>query len=132
MKVSSSTIISYNWIAGFISGDGCFYINIYKSRSSKIGYSVKLIISITKHSKDELLMNNIARALKCGYVYKYSNNSVVYMISIFEDIYNKIIPLLNKHPIKGVKYLDLKDFCLTAELINKKNSFDIWRNRANT
>ena len=120
IKVNLPTIINYYWIAGFISGDGCFYINILKSKDSKVGYAVKLRISITQHSKDELLMNNIAKTLKCGYVYKHSKNGVVFMIYTFKDIYNRMIPLLDNHQIKGIKYLDFKDFCMTAELINHK------------
>jgi len=65
-------------------------------------------------------MNNIANTLKCGNVYKHSKDGVVFMISIFEDIYNIIIPLLNKSHIRGIKYLDFKDFFLVAELINNK------------
>jgi hypothetical protein len=110
IKVNIPTIINSYWIAGFISGDGCFYVNITKSKDCKIGYSIKLRISITQHSKDELLMKNIANALKCGNVYKHSKDGVVFMISIFEDIYSIIIPLLNKYQIRGIKYLDFKDF----------------------
>jgi hypothetical protein len=119
IKVNLQSIYC-NLVAGFISGDGCFYVNILKSKDCKLGYSVKLRVSITQHSKDELLLNSIANALKCGYVYIHSKNGVVFMVSTFEAIYNIIIPLLNKNKIRGIKYLDFKDFCLVAELINKK------------
>jgi len=65
-------------------------------------------------------MNSIAKTLRCVYVYKHSKNGVVFTISTFKDIYNRIIPLLDKHQIKGIKYLNFKDFCMTAELINDK------------
>lgn len=123
IKVDLPYIISYSWITGFISGDGCFYISITKSKDCKLGYSIKLRVSITQHSKDELLMNSIANTLKCGHVYKHSKDGVVFRISTFKDIYNTIIPLLNKHQIRGIKYLDFKDFCLVAELINQNIHF---------
>lgn len=121
IKVNIPTIINCYGIAGFISGDGCFYVNITKSKYCKIGYSIKLRISITQHYKDELLMNKIANALKCGNVYKHSKDGVVFMVSIFEDIYSIIIiPLLNKYQIRGIKYLDFKDFCTVGKLINQE------------
>ena len=43
--------INYNWIAGFFSGESCFFINIYKDNQYKIGYSVKLQVRTTQHSK---------------------------------------------------------------------------------
>jgi len=42
-KVNIPTNINYNWIAGFISGDGCFSVGIHKSDTYKTGYRVKLI-----------------------------------------------------------------------------------------
>jgi len=35
------------------------------------------------------------------------------------DLTNKLIPLLEKHPIQGVKYLDYLDFFKVIGIINK-------------
>lgn len=74
-----------------------FYIKITKSKDCKFGYAVKLRVSVTQYSKDELLMKSIADILKCGNAYKHSKDGVVFMVSTFEYIYNIIIPLLNRH-----------------------------------
>jgi hypothetical protein len=44
--------IDYNWIAGFISGDGCFSIGIYKFGYHKIGYGIIFQIIFTQHLRD--------------------------------------------------------------------------------
>jgi len=120
LKVNTPINIDYNWITGFYSGEGSFLIDIFKSKV-KIGYSVVLRIAITQHFRDELLMNNIKNVLSCGFITKYSKrNTIVLKISNFEDVYYKIIPIFNKHKIIGVKLLDYLDFCLAAELVNKK------------
>ena len=38
--------INYNWIAGFISGEGSFLINIHKALDHKIGYSISLRVNV--------------------------------------------------------------------------------------
>lgn len=120
-KVNIPINIDYNWIAGFMSGDGCFYVGIYKSDTYKTGYGIKLQIAFTQHSRDEVLFNNIKKALKCGFIHKYSKrNAIVLTISKFEDTYYKMIPLFNKHKIKGIKSLDYSDFCKVAELVKRK------------
>lgn len=120
-KVNIPTNINYNWIAGFISGDGCFSIGIYKSNTHKAGYSVRLEITFTQHIRDEILFNNIKNVLECGYIYINSNrNSIDLRISNLEDTYYKMIPMFYKHKIEGIKSLDFQDFCKAAELINKK------------
>ena len=121
LKVNIPLTIDYNWIAGFFSGDGCFSIGIYKSKTHKVGYGILFQIIFTQHSRDEVLFNNIKKTLDCGFIIKYSKrNSIVLKISNFEYIYYKIIPIFNKHKIIGVKLLDYLDFCLAAELVSKK------------
>lgn len=63
--VQAPKIFNPYWIAGFTSGDGCFYISIYKS-STKLAEAVRLMFTITQHSRDELLMKNLVNYLACG------------------------------------------------------------------
>ena len=124
-KVNFPINIDYNWIAGFVSGDGCFSIHVSKSKTN-IGYRVTLRIILTQHSRDEVLFNNIKKVLGCGNIIKRSNeNTVVLDICKFEDICKIMIPIFNKHKILGVKLLDYLDFCLAAELMNKKSHLTI-------
>lgn len=121
-KVNIPTDINPYWIAGFISGDGCFSIGISKSDDHKTGYRVKLEISFTQHVRDEVLFNKIKNVLECGFIYKYLKRNIIDLrISNIEDVYYKMIPMFNKHKIIGVKSLDYLDFRLAAELVNKKD-----------
>lgn len=118
MKISKENIlinIDYNWMAGFFSGDGCLFIRIRKAIDHKIGYRVELVVTITQHYRDKLLLETLVNILKCGGVYKRSShNTVDLVISNFEDIYYKIIPIFNKFKIIGIKSLDYYDFVLAA------------------
>jgi len=121
-KIDTPITINYNWIAGFISGEGCFSVSICKSKYNNFYYNnISLRIIIAQHSRDEVLFNRIKEVLGCGNIIKYSTKNIIILkISNFKDIYNKIIPLFNKYNIKGIKSLDFKDFCKIANLINKK------------
>lgn len=112
--------VDYNWLAGFFSGDGCFYVRISKTNNYGLNCSSALSISITQHSKDQLLMNRIMETLKCGNVFKHSLNAVVLRVSNFQHIIDIIIPLFKKYPIKGVKSLDFRDFCEISEIMQEK------------
>lgn len=112
--------IDYNWIAGFFTGEGCFFINISKSKTHKLGYTLMLQINVSQHIKDKLLMNNLISILGCGKIHERIHRKMIDLrISKFQDIYTKIIPILNEHKIKGIKSLDFEDFCRAAELVNK-------------
>ena len=113
--------IDYQWLAGFTSGDGCFYICICKDTGYKIGYSVKLRVSLIQHSRDEILIKHLINILDCGYTYKHPNENIIrYIVTKFEDINEKIIPLFKKYKIIGEKSRDFEDFCKVAKLINNK------------
>jgi len=114
-------IIDYNWIAGFFSGEACFFINIYKAKKLKIGYGITLQIIIGQHIRNKLLLNNINNTLGCGTIFERINKDMIILtISKFDDVFSKVIPLLNEYKIEGIKYLDFQDFCKAGELINKK------------
>ena len=45
--IQTNKIQDFNWISGFVSGDGNFFVDIFKNSSTKIGSQVKLRFSIT-------------------------------------------------------------------------------------
>jgi hypothetical protein len=110
-KINLPITINYNWIAGFFTGEGCFSVTTYKY--------ITLRVSISQHSRDKLLINNLMNTLNCGAVSK-DDNAVVLTIYKIKDVYNKITSLFNEYKIRGVKSLDFQDFCKIAKLVNEK------------
>ena len=51
--IKTINIPDLNWISGFVSGEGNFFVDIFKSSSNKIGYQVKLRFSVTQHKRDK-------------------------------------------------------------------------------
>ena len=117
--INNMTIKSPQWLAGFISGKGSFMIQIKKSASSKIGFVVLLEFQLAQHNRDINLMKSFINYLDCGIIYE-QNQIVIFKVSKFSDINNKIIPFFIKYPIVGVKYNDFLDFCKVKELMNNK------------
>ena len=50
--------INPNWLSGFFTGEGCFFIKIKKSKSHKLGYQVSLIVKLSQHARDECLLKS--------------------------------------------------------------------------
>jgi hypothetical protein len=61
----SQVIQDPHWLAGFVSGEGCFFVNIYKG-STKTGFKVALRFKISQSSRDEVLMKSLSSYLDCG------------------------------------------------------------------
>ena len=110
-----------NWLAGFTSGEGCFFINIKKGKT-KTGFIVTLKFRITQSSRDSELMKSLVTFFGCGRIESDSRNSTVdFVVTRFSDITdNVIIPFFNKYNIIGKKEDDFNDWCEVPKIMVEK------------
>jgi hypothetical protein len=120
-KVEVPTSIDPIWLLGFIDGEGNFFVEILKSKNSKLGIAVSTRFSLVQHIRDHLLMDKIKNQLNCGKLtVTFKNSQVQYRINKLLDIDKILIPLFNKYPLQGVKRLDYTDFVKIVELMKNK------------
>jgi len=118
--VKSTSLPDPNWIAGFVSGEGCFDINLKNSTSHRTGYQVILRFSVKQHERDKYLMGQISKWLGCGKVYQSSGyNCCSLTVVKYSEITNLIIPFFKKYPVLGVKQYDFSDWCKVANLMKE-------------
>ncbi len=100
-----------NWLAGFVDGEGCFYVNTRKSNDYSSGYQIILSLSISQHVRDELLLTKFIDYLGCGRIEKVSNRQEVrFIVSKISDILGKITPFFQSYPLHGRKVYGLQRF----------------------
>jgi len=102
--INTTNIPDPNWLAGFVSGEGCFFVQIKTSKTNKIGHQVQLGFTISQHERDKKLMEILIKFLETGKIYINSKLQAVNLtINKFEDINKIIIPFFNEYQIKGKK-----------------------------
>jgi len=111
-------------VAGFTTGEGCFYVVVQKRPAFKTEFSVKLKFSIAQHYRDELLLSSLIDYFDCGNPYK-NRETFELVFAKFADIENKIIPFFAKYPVAGAKLLDFQDFCKVALIMKEKGHLTI-------
>lgn len=79
-----SSLLDPQWIAGFTTGEGCFYIDVFKSTTTKTGFQVRSRFILTQHVRDEKLMGSLVEFLGCGTV-RVSEKAVYFIVSRFSD-----------------------------------------------
>jgi hypothetical protein len=75
--VSDQVIKDLRWLAGFATGEGCFFVNIQKSSAYKLGKVVSLKFIITQHERDSELLDLIIKYWNCGVLRANKNCKVV-------------------------------------------------------
>ncbi len=94
------------WIAGFVDGEGCFYVKTSKSKTHKLGLSVTLNFggAVTQNIRDMQLMEEIKSRLGCGSITINESSSVIrFAVTNLSDIQNIIIPFFDKYSLIGDK-----------------------------
>lgn len=118
-KVIDSKIPDPQWLAGFATGEGCFFIKTTKSSKSKQGVNVQLKFQLTQHTRDESLIRSLIYYFKSGNVFK-NQDTYVFDVSKISDLNSKIIPFFKEYPILGSKSQDFSDLVQVIELMNNK------------
>ena len=103
-KVENQIVHAAEWVAGFTSGEGCFFISI-----SSQSYVI-MAFQLTQNVRDENLMKTFIKFFNCGNIYfDKTNLTFDYKVTKLSDLLNKIIPFFKEFPILGVKAKDFED-----------------------
>ena len=105
------------WLTGFIEGEGCFYISVYRSANSKLGFAVQLSFIITQHMRDNLLLSGFINLLECGKIVKRNGEACDFKVNRINDLNVKIIPFLSNHPLQGSKRVDYEWFKQAVNIV---------------
>jgi LAGLIDADG endonuclease len=112
--------ITNDWISGFTQSDGSFVISYSTIKTSR-GIPVRPIpvFNITQSLIDYDLFIEIQKYLGIGKVYKNRQN-VTFVVKSIDEIVNVLLPLFDKHPLRGSKYNGYNIFKAVVLLIKDK------------
>lgn len=120
--IENTAVPHPEWMAGFVTGEGCFLIQMAKYGKDKLD-GVSLSFKVSQHLRDELLLRSFISFFGCGlFNYHGSKNrkSGVFIVRKFADISDKILPFFKNHEIRGIKREDFEDWSKVVELIRAK------------
>lgn len=104
------------WIVGFVDGEGCFSISIFKNKTSKFGWQIMPEFVVTQGAKSLDSLKSIKQFFDCGHIFinnRYDNHKEpIYRFCVRKrsDLLNVILPFFKKHPLQTAKQQDSKNF----------------------
>lgn len=114
------------WICGFVDGEGCFSVSIFKNKTTKLGYQTMPEFVVTQGEKSLNSLKKIKTFFKCGNIFvnrRYDNhkeNIYRYCVRNFKDLQEKIIPFFVDNPLKTAKQKDFIRFKKAISLMERK------------
>lgn len=111
------------WVVGFVDGEGCFSVSIFRNRTSKHGFQVMPEFVVTQGQKSISVLEEIKNFFGCGSIFvnrrhdNHKENIYRFCVRSLKDIHEKIIPFFKQNQLKTYKRNDFKLFCKVAEMM---------------
>lgn len=110
--------LNSQWVVGFVDGEGCFHIGIFKNQELRLGFQVLLEFVVTQHRRDVKVLESIRGFFKCGVVRVNHGDVMCYRVRRFSDLVNIIIPFFEKHSLKTTKNINFIKFKRVVKLVS--------------
>lgn len=120
MKLFNERIFNPYWVVGFVDGEGCFSVGVFKNKSLRLGYQVQLEFCVTQHIRDHNLLLQFIEFFGCGYVTTDGPMKYKYLVRDLSDLNRVIIPFFQSYPLRTIKQLDFNSFASVASMMNDK------------
>ena len=108
------------WIAGFVDGEGCFHVQINRSKECKAGYQVLPEFVVTQHKRSIKVLHAMRNVFKSGVVRRSKNDIYQFRIRDSKDLREQVIPFFMMHKLKTSKRLDFMKFRWICLLMERK------------
>jgi hypothetical protein len=112
-----------SWIVGFVDGEGCFSVSIFKNRTSKSGFQVMPEFVVTQGAKSLDVLEKMKEFFGCGSIFvnrRYDNhreNLYRFCVRSLKDLHEVVIPFFKENQLKTYKRNDFKTFCAVVEMM---------------
>ncbi len=113
---TSSSALNPWFITGFIDGEGCFSITIFKSNTHKMGWQVKLEFKLNLHEKDKALLEQLQNYFSVGQIFKQGSEQIRFIVQSVKDL-GAVINHFDQFPLLTKKFADYKLFKEAYNLI---------------
>ena len=116
--------ISDEYLAGFVDGEGCFYVGFSKRNDLPLGWQILTEFHLSQNPGRLNLLEEFRKRVKCGYLKpNHAKNpkdrSWVLVVKNREDLEKKLIPFFKKHPLYSQKQQEFIIFCRVLNLIKE-------------
>jgi len=121
-------MLTPEYLAGFIDGEGCFSVSIHPNQNARFGWLIDPDFTINQHKQSREFLKSIQKFLGCGKIYEKSptkSNVLTFTVYSRRTIFEKIVPFLDKHPLLSNKRNDYQKFRNIIILMQNKEHHTI-------
>ncbi len=112
------------WIVGYVDGEGCFSVSLFRNKTTKFGWQVFPEFVVTQGEKSKKSLEILRKFFKCGKIYvnkrwdNHNENIYRYCVRAKKDLTEIIIPFFKENQLKTIKR---EDFIIFSKIVRMMN-----------
>ena len=114
------------WVVGFVDGEGCFSVPIFRNRSCRLGWQVQPEFAVVQGGRSVQVLYGLERFFGCGSVdvnLRHDNHREDvwrYHVRRFSELANRIVPFFEANPLRTAKRGDFAAFATVIGLMEAR------------
>ena len=119
------------WIAGFVDGEGCFSVPIFRNHKTKLCWQVQPTFVVAQSVSSRDVLEGLVRFFGCGKVYvnqRHDNHReplARYYVGRFTDLRDVIVPFFQEHQLRTSKRENFDKFVTVLRLMEERKHLTV-------
>jgi hypothetical protein len=111
------------WIVGFVDGEGCFSVPIFRNVTTRLGWQVQPEFVVAQGARSVHILHELRRFFECGQVKvncRHDNHREhMYRWSVRSagDLHDLIVPFFEQHPLRTAKAEEFGKFSTVVRMM---------------
>ena len=105
------------WIVGFVDGEGCFTVSIFRNATTKTGWQVFPEFVVTQGARSRHVLHELRDYFGCGHIsvnHRHDNHNAPlyrYCVRSMVHLRDRIVPFFERNSLRTAKIEDFRIFC---------------------
>jgi LAGLIDADG DNA endonuclease family protein len=114
------------WVVGFVDGEGCFSVSIFRNSRTKIGWQVQPEFVVVQGARSVQVLHELEAFFGCGSVTvnrrhdNHREDLYRYVVKRLDELSDRIIPFFEDHPLRTAKTDDFTKFASIVRMMNRR------------
>jgi hypothetical protein len=117
--------VAPQWVVGFVDGEGCFSVPIFKNRTCRLGWQAQPEFTVVQGERSVSVLEDLKRFFGCGSVgvnRRHDNHRedlARFRVSSRGDLSRRILPFFEANPLRTAKASDFEKFVAVMKMMDR-------------
>lgn len=117
--------LAAEWVVGFVDGEGCFSIPIFKNRSCRLGWQVQPEFAVVQGERSVSVLHALEEFFGCGVVSvnrrrdNHHQDMWRYGVRRLIDLQKRVVPFFEANPLRTAKACDFAGFATVVRMMER-------------